>query len=120
MLHDKNTADRVIGGEVSNPHTVMAADGAVPVKSGYVFITKAGVCAMTITDPVSGVDDGKRLVLISETANAHTLTRATTGFNDGGGGGDLATWGGAKGDGMALVARAGKWWTEYTRNVVIN
>jgi hypothetical protein len=98
---------------------VISADGAVTQKDGLVMVTKAGVCAMTIAAPTSGVDDGKRLTILSTTAQAHTLTFATTGFNDLGASGDVATWGGAKGDGMTIRAYAGKWWTEYTRNVTI-
>jgi hypothetical protein len=96
---------------------VMSADGAVVVKEGLVMVTKAGVAAMTIAAPTSGTDDGKRLAFISTTAQAHTLTFATTGFNDLGAAGDVGTFGGAKGDNVTLRAYGGKWWTEYTRNV---
>lgn len=114
----------VFRGDVVHDFTTAAADGAVTQKSGTVFVTKSGVCAMTIADPVSGSpgaggDDGKRLTFISTTANAHTLTRSTTGFNDGGAGADVATFGGAKGDGLTLLAYGGKWYAENLTGVTL-
>jgi len=63
---------------------VDSADGAIAAKEGYVFITKAGVAALTLPLPTAGMpsvggDDGKVLTIQSTTANAHTvrLTKST-------------------------------------------
>ncbi len=111
-------------GEVGNVYSLAAADGAITCKSGVVFITKGSAAALTIADPVSGSpevggDDGKRLVILALTAHAHTVTRTTTGFNDAGASGDVATFGGAKGDAMVILAYGGKWYTEDLRNVTL-
>lgn len=111
-------------GDVVHDFTTAAADGAVTQRSGTVFITKGTAAALTIANPVSGHpdaggDDGKRLTLISTTAAAHTLTRSTTGFNDGGSGSDVATFGAAIGNAITIIAYGGKWYVEATRNVTL-
>ena len=77
-------------------------------------LNKAGVIAATIADPTTGVHDGVQMSFVSVVAQAHTLI-APSGFN---GTGTTATWGGAKGDGVQLIAYAGKWYSEGSpRNV---
>lgn len=105
------TGVTTVTGGLKEPVTVVSADGAVSAKSGIVHITKAGVAAMTIADPTATTDDGKTLVFISDTAQAHTLDNsAGSGFNGVGAGGDVGTWGGAIGDGLTITAYAGVWW----------
>lgn len=115
-----NVTGNVTGG-VFAPVVVVSADGAITVPSvdTKYIITKAGVCAMTIVNPTDVTHDGLTLTFITNQAQAHTLTRATTGFNDAGAGGDVATWGGAKGDGMQITAYGGKWYVNYLRNVTL-
>ena len=78
-----------------------------------------GVGAATIADPTATTDDFKILTIISATAQAHTLTYATTGFNAGGSGTDVGTFGGAKGDGLTLVAYQGVWYVMNKTNVTL-
>lgn len=114
-----NLAGNVVGGVLETVGAI-AASGAVSVP-GYsrtFFITKAGVAAMTIADPTATTHDGLRLTFVSTTAQAHTLTN-TTGFGAGGASLDVATWGGAIGDTMVIVAYQGKWYVESTRNVTL-
>lgn len=100
--------------------TLAAADGAVTAKDGLVVITKATAAALTIADPTAVTDDGKVLKIISRTAAAHTLDNsAGSGFNAGGAGSDVGTFGGAIGDGLELVADNGKWLVAYLRNVTL-
>lgn len=98
---------------------VASASGAITQKDGVLFITKAGVAAMTIADPTAGADDGKRLAIVSTTANAHTVTYATTGFNAGTTGTDVGTFGGAKGDNLVIRAYGGVWYVESKVNVTL-
>lgn len=110
-----------VTGGVLAPVVEVTGDGAIAVPSvdtKYV-VTKAGVAAMTIVNPTDVTHDGLTLTFISATAQAHTLTRGTTGFNDAGAAGDVATWGGAKGDGMQITAWDGKWYVNYLRNVTL-
>jgi hypothetical protein len=85
--------------------------------SRTIFITKAGVCAMTIDNPPL-LMNGATLKLVSTTANAHTLTY-TAGFGGGTTSRDVATWGGAINDSLTLEAYNGVWWISSTRNVSV-
>jgi hypothetical protein len=96
--------------------TAAAADGAIAVKTGLVAVTKAGVAALTLAAPTATTDDGKVLTVISTTANAHTITTPAGKLN----GLHIATFGGAIGDSVTLVAYQGVWYTRATRNVVIS
>lgn len=92
-------------------YVAMAASGAIVVKEGTVYVTKAGVAALTLADPTATTDDGKVLRIVSATANAHTIDNsAGSGFNAAGSGGDIGTLGGAKGDNLVVTAYQGKWY----------
>ncbi len=126
MPANNQTATVMLEGDFQPRHSVQAVDGAITQCSGTVSITKATAAALTIADPragrrdPNGGDDGQELTIISETAAAHTLSNASgSGFNDGGSGSDVATFGGAKGDNIVLIARAGKWWVKGARNVTL-
>jgi hypothetical protein len=98
---------------------VAAADGAIAIKHGAtVVITKGSAAALTIADPATA-DNGCRMTIISTTAFAHTVTRTTTGFNNAGASGDVATFGAAAGNGMTIVAYGAKWYVENTLGVTL-
>ena len=96
-------------GNVLAPVQDASADGAITIKSGAVIITKAGVCALTLADPVAGTDNGKQLNIYSTTAQAHTVTIAG-GLNGAGAGADVGTFTAAAGNWLRLVAYNGKWY----------
>jgi len=111
-----------VTGSVKKAPVEVTADGAIAVPAvdtTYVITKSAAAAAMTIVNPTDVTHDGLTLTFISATAQAHTLTRATTGFNDAGASGDVATWGGAKGDGMQITAWDGKWYVNYLTNVTL-
>lgn len=102
-----------IGGEYMPP-TVVSVDGAIPVTPGSYAITKGSAAALTLIAPIAGApsaggDDGVCIYVYSETAFAHVITCASVGFNGKAASG-TATWGAAKGNGLALIARNGQWW----------
>jgi hypothetical protein len=97
---------------------ILSADGAVTIKNGVVFLSKAGTGAYTIAAPTTGVDDGKRLEIITTTAQAHVLTSGTKGFNAKGSSG-TATWTAAIGNSLVLVAYAGDWYALVKTGVTI-
>lgn len=101
---------------------VISADGAVTITAAnklYV-ITKASAAAITIANPTATTHDGVTLTFVSTTAAAHTLSNAAgAGFNDGGAGGDVGTFGGAKGDNITIVAYGGKWYVLNSVNVTL-
>jgi hypothetical protein len=99
------------------PVNVYSVSGAITFPGGVAKLTKAGVGVMTLKDPAKE-DDGLTLEIYSETAQAHTVTN-TTGFNGGGTGSDVGTFGGAIGDGFTLVARNGIWWVTNNVNVTL-
>lgn len=96
------------------PVGAVTADGAITITAyNKIFaITKAGVAAMTIVDPTATTHDGVELTFIATTANAHTLDNSAGSgfFSSGGATKDVATFGGAIGDGLTIVAYQGKWY----------
>ena len=93
-----------------------AADAAISVdgKSRTVFITKGTAAALTLANPTTTTHDGMELVFVATTAAAHTVSNAAGSgfFSSGGGTKDVATFGGAIGDGFACVAYQGKWYVD--------
>lgn len=96
------------------PVVNVSADGAISLPKGNTtyFCTKAGAAAMTIVDPTSLVHDGLTLTFIATTAQANTLDNSAGSgfFSSGGGSKDIATFGGAIGDGFQIIAYSGKWY----------
>ncbi len=98
--------------------TVISADGAIPIQTGTVVITKGTAAALTIASPTAA-QDGTIIRIISATAAAHTVTYGTVGFNDSGTSGDVGTFGAAKGNGFGIVAYNTKWYVMYNTNVTL-
>lgn len=98
------------------PYLAMGTNGAVtiPAYNQVIGMTKAGVLALTIADPTTGTHDGVTLTFVATTANANTLDNSAGSgfFSTGGSGKDVATWGGAIGDGFTIIAIAGKWYVD--------
>lgn len=98
------------------PVGAVSGDGAItiPAFNKIFYITKAGVAAMTIVDPTTVTHDGVTLTFIATTANAHTLSNAAGSgfFSSGGSTKDVATFGGAIGDGITIIAIGGKWYID--------
>ncbi len=106
----------VTGAEINNALDketlqTLVADGAITVKSGVCKIAKtvAGVVAATLANPTTVTDDFKKLLIISDQAQANTVT-CTGGFGNGGTGKDVCTFGGAIGDNIECMAYGGKWY----------
>ena len=92
---------------------VDANSGAIAIKAGTVFITKAGIAAMTLALPTAGTpdaggDDGKTLTIVSTTANAHTVTTPTNGID---GSLHIATFSGTLPNVLELKAYQGTWYS---------
>lgn len=69
--------------------TNATASGAIAIQNGTVYITKAGVAAMTLAAPTAA-QDGTRIFVTSTTAYAHTIT-ATSLLNNGASGAPYTT-----------------------------
>ena len=94
-------------------------NGAILPSTGLVLLGGTGARAMTLVDPAAA-DDGARLTIAAVTAQAHTVSNAAgSGFNGGGGGSDVGTYGGAVGDRFSLVAIGGVWYVDINVNVTL-
>ena len=97
-----------------NPETYDAA-GTIAPDRNVIELRGSGVLAMTLPAPVQ---HGATMFIVSTTANAHTVTYAA-GFNGGGAGADVATFGGAAGDSLMLIALGGVWYVMNATNVTL-
>lgn len=90
----------------------LLVNGAVPIANPLVptiyQINKAGVLADTLAAPVATTDDGKMIQIMSNTANAHTVT-ATGLYQSGSASVNLATYAAFAGAQMTLMALNAKW-----------
>lgn len=90
----------------------LLVNGAVPIAVPLVptvyQINKAGVLADTLAAPVAVTDDGKMIQIMSNTANAHTVT-ATGLYQSGSASVNLATFAAFAGAQMTLMALNAKW-----------
>lgn len=91
-------------------------DGAIDLTAGgLAILTKAGVGAYTLAAPTA---KGALLAITSDTANAHVITLVAGTLN--GATQVTITFGGAKGDGVLLVAdENGSWRTVAETNVAL-
>ncbi len=116
MAVNTQFSPKIISQGVPYQHNVeeATANGAIQaVAGGQVFITKAGVCALTLAAPYAA---GARLTIIATTAHAHTVT-VTNGIGGAGSGSDVGTFGGAIGDGVTLISWNGFWYVEPGTNL---
>lgn len=98
---------------------VMTSTEAITVQNGTVLIGSGGALTPTIAAPTS-VQDGTILRIYATTAQAHTITATTIGFNALDAAGDVCTLGGAIGDGITIVASSGEWWIINDVNCTLN
>lgn len=94
-----------------------SAAGPIRPIDGTVFLSGSSGIAMTLPAPGKSAD-GTTLTIISTTAQAHTVT-VSAGFNGAGSGADVATFGGAVGDGLVAKAFNGVWYVVSLRNVTL-
>lgn len=94
-----------------------AGTTAINIKNGIVCLKATDIINATLANPVDGTDDGSRLLILSETAKAHTVT-VTGGFGNGGDGEDVATFG-AIGDTLELMAYNGYWYIVGSHQVTV-
>lgn len=90
---------------VQFPTQELTDSGAITIPCGLVVLNKAGVIAATLAAPIA---NGQLLMIVSETAQAHTLDLATSGVNAGNA--DVGTFGGAIGDGVCLASHGDHWY----------
>jgi hypothetical protein len=98
------------------PAVALAASGAITIPAGNTnyFFTAAGAAAMTLVDPTATKHDGLTLTFTATVAMANTVDNSAGSgfFSSGGASKDVATFGGAVGDGFAIIAYQGKWYID--------
>lgn len=118
LVKDSTVTATLIGAQ-QDPVRAASGDGAITVAPGTVVITKGSIAALTLAAPTATTHDGYVLRIVSTTAFAHVITSSVRGFNAKGSSG-TATFGGARGDALTLVAYNGDWWTVGApRNVTL-
>lgn len=100
------------------PVVVASANGAIAIAPSTVVITKASAANMTLGTPTTA-QNGTIIRIVAATAAAHTVTAATIGFNAGDAAKDVATFGGAIGDNMTVMAYGGEWLVLNSVNVTL-
>ena len=104
--------------DIANTVEISSADGAIPIKSHVHLITKGTAADLTLGTPTTA-QNGTIIYIVATTAQAHTVTCATIGFNAANAGGDVGTFAGAIGDGFIIVAYGGEWYVLNNINVTI-
>lgn len=122
----KNVADALDALDAALGVEIRTTDTSAPIvsKEGTVVLAKSSAGAWTLAAPTAGLpsaggDDGKILRMIAGTAQTHTVTQTTPGFNNAGSSKDVATFGGAIGDNLEVVAYNGKWLVLSSVNVTL-
>lgn len=112
-----NTLPVANGGTGRNLAGVAYAVGAIGIKEGIAILTPSSPTAFTLAAPTSGTDDFKELTIFAANGIVHTVTNSSPGFNNGGAASDIATFGGAAGDGFTVIAYLGIWFVKTKTNV---
>lgn len=99
--------------QVPNNVAIYTDSAAIPVKQQTSLLNKAGVCAMTLAQPIDVAQDGLIIRIASMTAQAHTITTAAAGIN---GNKNTLTFGGAIGDCVTLQAKGAVWYVIAATN----
>jgi len=100
----------------------LLTSGAIPIMPGRITtyaIIKGGAAFVGTLAAPAAADNGKVIMIWSETAVAHTITVAA-GWNGGGGATDLGTFGAASGNGLIAIAHEGNWYIVSNINVVLS
>lgn len=108
-----------------SPLAISAAAGAITPGVEEVFLTRAGVSALTLRLPVAGSvglnatgEDGFTALTITDTTgNAHTITTQASGINATN---HIATFNGTKGSSITLVPFNGSWWVKCSSGVTLS
>jgi len=113
ILHKGDADDTDINRKV----VAASADGAITIQNSTVIVTKGTAAALTLAAPTATTHDGVEITVLSATAAAHTVTAPSNKIN---GASAVATFGGAKADGLTLVAYQGVWYVKRSTNITLS
>lgn len=117
-------------GLVRGAYVAAGATDALPVRSSEIFVTTAGVNAMTLATPLAGIysltaafqslgeprDDGKLLRIVDVGGHAHTITTAANKINSNK---HIATFNGTVGSFIEFIAFNGIWYALAASGVAL-
>ncbi len=120
------TVDSLVVGSYTLPIPevqTLTDHGAITIKHGIVRLNKGAAINATLAKPTAVTDDYKMLVIVAVTAWANTVT-APQGFGNPLPscvieGEDVATYGGAIGDALTVVAYNGAWYVKGMHGVTV-
>jgi hypothetical protein len=101
------------------PAQAYATTGAITVMPGLATLGSGGAIAMTLAAPTAA-QDGMVIDMVVITAQAHTVTATTIGFNAGGAATDLCTFTAAIGNQISVRAYNGNWYILSARNCTLS
>jgi hypothetical protein len=107
----------IYGTPVGGRLQVFSASGAIQQRSSIVWLKGNSALAMTLANPTTLVQDGMTIEIIETGTGAHTVTTGSNGIN---GASHIATFGGAAGDNLVLIALGGSWYVESSVGVVLS
>jgi len=98
------------------------AGGAIGQTQGSVLLHGSSALAMTLAAPVAGTpanggNDFQKLDIFADSTGAHTVTTPSNGIN---GNKHIATFGGAAGDKISLIAFGGVWYATGLNGVTLS
>lgn len=107
------------------PLAISAASAGILPGTEEIFLTGAGVTALTLRKPVAGTvglgstgEDGFTSLTVTDTVGAaHTITTGANGFN---GTTHIATFNGTKGSTITLIPFNGSWWVKCSSGVTLS
>lgn len=91
------------------------AAGALTPAAGLHRLIAASAAAMTLVAPTRD-QEGQRMVIIAAAAQAYTVT-LSSGYWNGTASNNVATWAGAIGDVLEIIALGGSWCVTLAKNV---
>lgn len=109
----------ILKGGVRATITAKASNGAIASAPGVIAITKGSALgSSTLATPTATDHDGYVLTIVATTAHTHSFDFASGKVN--GGALTTATFGGAIGDGLTMVAYQGVWYVISNINVTLS
>ena len=105
--YEKSASDELLAITCNGAFTVLSGSADPLPFPGNVVVTTAGVNGMTLATPTPGIDDGKRVIVVSTTANAHTITAASNKISPSH---NVATFSTTLGSNVELLAYNGIWY----------
>jgi hypothetical protein len=120
LTRTQNLETALLSQEV--PQAIATPSAAIIPGKEQIFLTYAGISALTLANPVAGAPisgglDGATLVITDTKGYAHTVTTGANGIN---GAKHIVTFSAALGSSFTLRAYNGSWWMQTGTGVTLS